>query len=181
MTALADAPPPMLRGHGMKGLSMLRRWVLVVTASVMTACTTPGPADYPLAVQLADLRFAEAGLLEQSIGLDLRFTNPNPEPIRAEGLRFVMEVDGRRFGTGVSDAAFEIPRLGEAVVPVTIRVQTGELINRLLALRAGELDYRITGDLFQSTGLAARPIAFSGDSSIVIPDLPGVLGGLGQP
>ena len=181
MTALADAPPPMLRGHGMKGLSMLRRWVLVVTASVMTACTTPGPAHYPLAVQLADLRFAEAGLLEQSIGLDLRFTNPNPEPILAEGLRFVMEVDGRRFGTGVSDAAFEIPRLGEAVVPVTIRVQTGELINRLLALRAGELDYRITGDLFQSTGLAARPIAFSGDSSIVIPDLPGVLGGLGQP
>jgi LEA14-like dessication related protein len=178
VTALVDAAARMAPGHGRKRMAMLRRWVLVVTASVMTACTTPGPADYPLAVQLADLRFAEAGLLEQSIGLDLRFTNPNPEPIRAEGLRFVMELDGRRFGTGVSDAAFEIPRLGEAVVPVTIRVQTGELINRLLALRAGELDYRITGDLFQSTGLASRPLAFSGDSSIVVPDLPGILGDL---
>ena len=159
---------------------MRRAW-LALTMLTIAACTLPGEADYPLAVQLADLRFAEAGLLEQSIGLDLRFTNPNPESIRAEGLRFVMEVDGRRFGTGVSDAAFEIPRLGEAVVPVTIRVQTGELINRLMALRAGELDYRITGDLFQSTGLASRPLAFSGDSAIVIPDLPGLLGDLQQP
>lgn len=159
----------------------MHRSALVAAALLVTACTTPGPRDYPLAVQLADLRFAEAGLLEQSIGLDLRFTNPNPEPIRAEGLRFVMEVDGRSFGTGVSNAAFEIPRLGEAVVPVTIRVQTGELINRLLALRAGELDYRITGDVFEASGLASRPLAFSGDSSIVLPDLPGILGGLRQP
>ena len=181
MTALEDAVPLTTPGHGTKGMSTLRRWAVVATASVMSACTTPGPADYPLAVQLADLSFAEAGLLEQSIGLDLRFTNPNPEPIRAEGLRFVMEVDGRRFGTGVSDAVFEIPRLGEAVVPITIRVQTGELINRLMALRTGEIDYRITGDLFQSTGIASRPLAFSGDSTIVIPDLPGILGGLQQP
>jgi LEA14-like dessication related protein len=148
---------------------------------VMAACTPTAPVDYPLSVQLADLRFAEAGLLEQSIGLDLRFTNPNPEPIQAEGLRFVMAVDGRPFGTGVSDAAFEIPRLGEAVVPVIIRVQTGELINRLLALRTGEIDYRIEGDLFQSSGLVSRTLSFSGDSAIVIPDLPGALDRLQTP
>jgi len=154
-------------------------WLALVMLTV-AACTLPDATDYPLEVQLADLRFAEAGLLEQSIGLDLRFTNPNPQPIRAEGLRFVMEIGGRRFGTGVSDAAFEIPRLGEAVVPVVIRVQTGELINRLLAMEAGELDYRITGDLFQATGLARRAVAFSGASAIVIPDLPGLLGGAGR-
>lgn len=164
----------------------MRPWTVMTNlalglAMTLAGCAGVGQSDYPLAVQLADLRFAEAGLLEQSIGLDLRFTNPNPEPIRAQGLRFVMEVGGRRFGTGVSDAAFEIPRLGEAVVPVTIRVQTGELINRLLALRAGELDYRISGDIFESSGLASRPLAFSGDSSIVLPDLPGILGGLRQP
>ncbi len=160
---------------------MIRRSWLALMLLTVAACTPRGPVDYPLSVQLADLRFAEAGLLEQSIGLDLRFTNPNPEPIHAEGLRFVMEVDGRPFGTGVSDAAFEIPRLGEAVVPVVIRVQTGELINRLLALRTGALDYRIEGDLFQSSGLASRTLAFSGDSAIVIPDLPAALGGLQHP
>jgi LEA14-like dessication related protein len=154
---------------------MRRSWLALMMLTV-AACAPRGPVDYPLSVQLADLRFAEAGLLEQSIGLDLRFTNPNPEPIQAEGLRFVMEVDGRPFGTGVSDATFEIPRLGEAVVPVVIRVQTGELINRLLALRTGEIDYRIEGDLFQSSGLVSRTLSFSGDSAIVIPDLPGALG-----
>lgn len=157
----------------------MRRVGLAAMLLVVGGCTLPGSAEFPVEVQLADLRFAEAGLLEQSIGLDLRFTNPNPEPIRAEGLRFVMELGGRRFGTGVSDAAFEIPRLGEAVVPVVIRVQTGELINRLLAVEAGELDYRITGDLFTATGLASRSVAFSGASAIVIPDLPALLGGAG--
>lgn len=152
----------------------MRRWCLLVTL-LLAACTTPPPADYPLAVQLADLRFAEPGLLEQTIGLDLRFTNPNPEPIRAQGLRFVMELEGSRFGTGVSDSAFEVPRLGEAVVPVTIRVQTGELIARILAFETGSLDYRITGDLFQSTGLGSRPLPFTGESAIVIPDLPALL------
>jgi len=155
-------------------------WPVVVMQG-MAACTLPGPVDQPPEVQIADLRFAEAGLLEQSIGLDLRFLNPNPEPIRAEGLRFVMELGGRRFATGVSDAAFEIPRLGETVVPVVIRVQTGELINRLLALEAGELDYRITGDLFEAKGLTRRSIAFDGEAAIVIPNLPGLLGGAGQP
>ena len=160
---------------------MKARSLAIVALAALAGCQTAGPIEQPLSVQLADLRFAEAGLLEQSIGLDLRFTNPNPGPIRAQGLRFAMEVNGRAFGTGVSDAAFEIPRLGETVVPVTIRVQTGELINRLLALEAGALDYKITGDLFQSTGLASRPLAFSADSSIVIPDLPGALGRLQDP
>ncbi len=157
------------------------RRAMALLALTLSGCTTPGTATYPVSVQIADLRFAEPGLLEQSIGLDLRFTNPNPEPIRAQGMRFVMELEGSRFGTGVSDAAFEVPRLGEAVVPVTVRVQTGDLINRLLAMGAGDLDYRISGDLFQSTGLTARSIPFAGDSAIVIPDLPAMLRSQQQP
>ena len=171
---ISDNAPHTRRG------AMRWSWLAVVLLT-LAACALPGPVDRPPEVQIADLRFAEAGLLEQSIGLDLRFLNPNPEPIRAEGLRFVMELGGRRFGTGVSDAAFEIPRLGEAVVPVVIRVQTGDLINRLFAIEAGALDYRITGDLFREAGLGRRSIAFSGASSIVIPDLPGLLGGPTRP
>jgi LEA14-like dessication related protein len=164
------------------GSPLMRRWTLMTTLVLTLAnCTGVGQSDYPLSVQLADVRFAEPGLLEQSIGLDLRFTNPNPEPIQAQGLRFVMELEGSPFGTGVSDADFEIPRLGETVVPVTIRVQTGTLINRLLAIGAGELDYRISGDLFQSAGLGSRPLPFVGAAAIVIPDLPTLLRGQARP
>jgi LEA14-like dessication related protein len=145
----------------------------------LTACTTAGPGTYPLSVQLADLRFAQPGLLEQSIGLDLRFTNPNPEPIEARGLRFTMELNGSSFGTGVSDVAFELPRLGEAVVPVTIRVQTADLINRVMGFDGSAIDYRITGDLFQDGGFGSAgggSLAFSGESSIAIPDFQALLG-----
>jgi LEA14-like dessication related protein len=146
---------------------------MAILALNLAACSTSGPATYPVSVQLADLRFAQPGLLEQSIGLDLRFTNPNPEPIQAKGLRFTMELNGSTFGTGVSDASFELPRLGEAVVPVTIRVQTAELINQALAFDGSAIDYRITGDLFDSGGIGGvggRTLAFSGDSSIAVPD-----------
>jgi LEA14-like dessication related protein len=158
----------------MRGENEMRRWLLPVTL-LLAACTATPPPDHPLAVQLADVRFAEPGLLEQVIALDLRFTNPNPEPIRAEGLRFAMDLAGAPFGTGVSDGAVVIPRLGEAVVPVTMRVQTGALIDRLLTLEAGTIDYRLTGDLFQSTGLASRALPFTGQSSITVPDLPALL------
>ncbi len=157
----------------------MKRRTLAMLILALSACTTGGPATYPLTVQLADLRFAQPGLLEQSIGLDLRFTNPNPEPIQARGLRFSLELNGSAFGTGVSDEAFALPRLGEAVVPVTIRVQTAELINRVLAFDGRAIDYRITGDLFQETGLGGvggGSLAFSGESSIAVPDFEALLG-----
>jgi LEA14-like dessication related protein len=159
-------------------LPTMRRWIALV-GLLLPACTGGGMTDYPLAVQVADLRFAQPGLLEQSIGIDLRFTNPNPEPIRADGLRFVLELEGRSFGTGVSDASFEIPRLGEVVVPVTMRVQTGALIERLVGFDGSDIHYRITGDLFQPTGLGAataRRVPFASEAAIAVPDLRSLLG-----
>lgn len=160
----------------------MRRWTLMLTLA-LTACAGglgTGPT-YPLSVQIADLRFAEPGLLEQSIGLDLRFTNPNPEPISASGLRFTLELDGASFGTGVSDAEIEIPRLGEAIVPVTLRVQTGELINRVLGFDGNNIEYSIEGDLFRAdgiTGLAGGTLPFASASAIAIPDFESLLGRL---
>ncbi len=158
----------------------MRQLYLAMVTLALAACSGTGTATYPLSVQLADFRFAQPGLLEQSIGLDLRFTNPNPEPIQASGLRFAMELDGSPFGTGVSDTPFELPRLGEAVVPVTIRVQTAELINRIVGFDGSAIDYRITGDLFQAAGLGGiggGTLAFGGDSSIAIPDFQALLRG----
>lgn len=178
--------PVRLRGRQWNGirwasagrLPSMRRWIVLLSLW-LPACAGGGTVDYPLAVQLADLRFAQPGLLEQSIGLDLRFTNPNPESIRADGLRFVLELEGRSFGTGVSDAAFEIPRLGEVVVPVTIRVQTGALIEQVMGLDGTDIDYRITGDLFQPAGvggIAGRRLPFSSEAAIALPDFRSLLG-----
>ncbi|MCB1991389.1 MAG: LEA type 2 family protein [Geminicoccaceae bacterium] len=163
---------------------IMRRWI-VMLGLVLGACTggLGNAPTYPLEVQIADLRFAEPGLLEQSIGLDLRFTNPNPEPISASGLRFSLALDGEAFGTGVSDAAIEIPRLGETIVPVTLRVQTGELINRVLGFDGNNIAYRLTGDLFRTgglTGLAGGSLPFASESAIAIPDFQSLLGRLSR-
>lgn len=155
-------------------MNQIKQIAFVIAAIVLAGCSTTVAPTYPLAVQLADLRFAQPGLLEQTIGLDLRFTNPNPDPVRARGLRFTMDVNGSAFATGVSDGAFELPSLGEAIVPVTIRVQTAELISRVLTFEGSTIDYRIAGDLFLAGGIGnpgGGSVAFSGDSSITIPNL----------
>ena len=147
---------------------------MLVAAIALAGCSTTTAPSYPLAVQLADLRFAQPGLLEQTIGLELRFTNPNPDPVRARGLRFTMDLNGSAFATGVSNTAFELPALSEAIVPVTVRVQTAELINRALTFDGSAIDYRIAGDLFLAGGIGSTgggSVPFSGDSSIAIPDL----------
>ncbi len=162
----------------------MRRWIVMLSL-LLAACTggLGNAPTYPLEVQIADLHFAEPGLLEQSIGLDLRFTNPNPEPISASGLRFSLELDGEDFGTGASNAAIEIPRLGEAIVPVTLRVQTGELINRVLGFDGNNIAYRLTGDLFPAgglTGLTGGTLPFASESAIAIPDFQSLLGRLSR-
>jgi hypothetical protein len=155
------------------------RTLALLLALSLTACAGTRAPTYPLTVQIADLRLAEPGLLEQTIGLDLRFTNPSPEPVAVEGLRFTLDLEGGTVGTGVSDAAFVIPRLGETLVPVTVRVQTGELINRLLLIDGSSLEYRLSGDLFEPApqpGRTGERLSFATDSAIAVPDLETLLG-----
>jgi len=130
----------------------------------------------PPEATLADIRFAEAGFLEQTLELDLRFTNPNDVAIRGDGLRVTLELDGRRFGRGVSDEAFTLPRLGEEVVPVRLRVATGDVMDRLLDLgdAAAAVPYSIEGVVF--TDNAGR-LPFSSTASIRLPSLDRLNGG----
>lgn len=149
--------------------------LFAVVLLVMTGCSgnssLSGMQD--IEVALADLQFAQAGLLEQEIGLELRLSNPNPIDVAAQGLRFDMELDNAAFARGLSNQTVSLPPLSEVIVPVTVRVPTVELIDRLITLSEGEpIDYSITGLLFLSTDRsdANSALPFAGESLIRLPD-----------
>ena len=134
---------------------------------VLAGCTLPNLTglDSP-EVSLVNIRPVQLGLLEQALELDLRFVNPNETAIDVDGLRYELTLDGGRLGTGVSDARFSLPRLGEAVVPVRLYVQTTDLINRIGGLGGRRsLAYSLTGQLFTGAGLGGR-LPFGRDGTV---------------
>ena len=149
----------------------MRRRLLLLSPLALAGCATLSSLSGTASpeVSLVNIRPVQMGLLEQALELDLRFVNPNDGAIEVDGLRYDLAVDGGRLGSGVSDAKFTLPRLGEAMVPVRLYVQTTDLINRIGALGSRErLTYRLTGQLFTASGLAGR-LPFSRDGTVDFP------------
>ena len=152
----------------------MRRRLLLLTPLALAGCALPNLSGYASPeVSLVNITPAELGLLEQALQLDLRFVNPNQDAIQVDGLRYDLAVDGGRLGSGVSDAKFTLPRLGETRVPVRLYVQTADLLSRIGTLGSRQsLTYQLSGQLFTGSGVSGRlPFSREGtvDFSQVVP------------
>lgn len=136
-----------------------RGLAIVAILVVLTGCAALDETKPPQ-VTLSDIRMLQGGLLEQRFQLDLRIRNPNDFDLPIDGLAFALELNGQEFADGVSNQRVTVPRLGEAVVPVTASTTLLHMVQQ--ALRLGEradLDYRLSGDVFLA-GLTRRAVPF---------------------
>jgi len=108
--------------------------------------------------------------LELRMLVKLRVQNPNDLPLQFNGVSVRMDVQGRRFATGVSDAAGTVPRFGETLVSVPVSISVFRIVRQAVAVVTseyrGELAFRMTGKLagpalgsvrFDSTGVLTLP------------------------
>jgi len=126
---------------------------------VLTGCAALDETAPPQ-VTLSDIRMLQGGLFEQRFQVDLRIRNPNDFDLSIDGLTFALELNGQDFADGVSDQQVTVPRLAEAVVPVTASTTLLQMVQQ--ALRLGEradLDYRLSGDVFLA-GLTRRAVPY---------------------
>lgn len=81
----------------------------------------------------------------------LRVQNPNDAPIEFNGVFVEMDVEGKRFASGVSDAAGVVPRFGEAVVSVPVSISMYGIARQAMSMIGGEvrgkLAYEMGGKL----------------------------------
>lgn len=97
----------------------------------------------------------------------LRVQNPNDAPVNYNGVALEMNVQGRTFATGVSDAAGSVPRFGESVIEVPVTASAFRMARSALGLMKGggaglsKISYEMKGKLsgsgfstvrFQNTG-----------------------------
>src|SRR5688572_33351707 len=76
--------------------------------------------------------------LELRMLVKLRIQNPNDLPLDFNGVSLTMNVQGKRFATGVSDAGGSVPRFGEAIVNVPVSVSVFRIARQAVGVMTKE-------------------------------------------
>jgi len=129
--------------------AMVRFGAVLLSGALALACQGFPGRSRVLAPEVSVMNVAPGQIegFESSVRVDLRLSNPNEFPLEIDGLRFQLEINGRRFARGQTDEVIELPRLGDARVSLVVRSGLGDVVRQLVGMR-DSFSYRITGDLF---------------------------------
>ena len=104
----------------------------------------------PLQVTVVGIEPLQGQGLELRLLVKLRVQNPNDTPIDYNGVALEMNVQGKTFATGVSDASGSVPRFGEAVIAVPVTVSAFRMFGQVVAMirsGSGKIAYEMKGTL----------------------------------
>jgi len=108
--------------------------------------------------------------LELRMLVKLRIQNPNDTPLDFNGVSVRMDVQGKRFATGVSDAAGSVPRFGEAIVDVPVSISVFRIARQAMGAMNndfnGKLEYELSGRL---AGPAFKSASFNSKGEFTLP------------
>jgi LEA14-like dessication related protein len=149
---------------------MLRRaGIGVLVSALLAGCAGTGLRE-PMRVNLAGLESIPGAGMEARFLAKIRVQNPNDVSIAYSGLSAEVDLNGKSFASGVSDATGEIPRFGESVIEIPLTVPATAIVRQALGLASGNLSkarYRVRGFLntgpfgrapFDSTGEIEMPV-----------------------
>jgi LEA14-like dessication related protein len=139
--------------------------LLLVAVLAGTGCATL-PDEDPLEVTIAGVESLEGEGMELRMNVKLRVQNPNDAPLDYDGASLKLEVQGRTFATGVSDAAGTVPRFGESVIEVPVTASMLRVVRNVMSMMQDEppeqVRYRMTGKL-SMTGFGSKRFTAEGE------------------
>lgn len=123
----------------------------------------------PVQVFMVGLEPLEGQGLELRMVVKLRVQNPNDAPLAFSGASVQMDVQGKRFATGVSDVSGTVPRFGEAIVEVPVSISLFRIARQAIGLASNEGGGKLVYDL--SGRLAGpRPVRFRSGGDFTMPE-----------
>ena len=141
-------------------------WLLVMVGPLFS-CAAISTRPEPPNISLVDLRPLDVGLFEQRYRLRLRIQNPNPFALPIRGMDYVLHLNDREFGYGVSPEAATVPAFGERVIEVDVVSNLARAFDQLVELGAvGGLRYRLSGGLRLKNVAARVPFEYQGEISL---------------
>jgi len=124
----------------------------------------------PIQVIMAGIEPLQGQELELRMLVKLRIQNPNDLPVDFNGVFVQMDVQGKRFATGVSDASGSVPRYGETIVNVPVSISTFRIARQAIGIMTneyhGKCAYELTGKL---AGPAFNCVRFKSKGEFTLP------------
>jgi LEA14-like dessication related protein len=124
----------------------------------------------PIEVIIVGVEPLQGEGLELRMLVKLRIQNPNDLPLDFNGVSLTMNVQGKRFATGVSDAGGSVPRFGEAIVNVPVSVSVFRIARQAVGVITkefhGTLTYEMNGKL---AGPAFGSVRFKSNGEFTLP------------
>lgn len=150
---------------------IVQRCILIVALTLFASGCASLQGRDPLQVTVAGIEPLQGQGLELRMLVKLRVQNPNDAPVAYNGLAVQMDVQGKTFATGVSDAAGSVPRFGEAVISIPVTVSAFRMVRQAVGMiengGRGAISYELKGKL---NGPAFRSMRFRTQGQFDLPE-----------
>lgn len=148
---------------------MNRRTILIAgLLFVLAGCAVFGLRE-PLRVSVAGIESLPSEGMEARFAVKLRIQNPNDTSLNFDGIALVLDLQGKRFASGVSDQSGVVSRFGEALITVPVTVPATAMIRQAYGLATGDrtkIDYQLRGH-FAGQGIGRT--SFDSEGEIALP------------
>ena len=140
-----------------------------VLMTLWAGCAGLGESLKPPHMNISAIQVMEIRPFEAVFRVRLRAFNTNDVVIDIKGIKCELEINGRRFATGVSDTRTKIPPYQTATLPVDVYSSVLDIVRGLPALADKEgLRYTLKGHVRVEAGALVPPVipfSFEGDLS----------------
>lgn len=141
-------------------LNVLKFAVVLLSGWVLAGCAVMQQFVQAPDISVSNMKLARAGLLEQVLEFQLELDNPNAFALPLVAMNYTLELAGIEIGQGEQTKSVTLPAKGQAVWPVSFKVNSLKLAQSVL--EHGEfkdLDYRVFGNfkLSESANLPSIP------------------------
>jgi len=144
--------------------------VLLACGALLSAGCASLQGRDPIQVIVAGVEPLQGEGLELRMLVKLRIQNPNDLPLDFNGVSVELDVQGKRFATGVSDAGGSVPRFGETLVDVPVSISVFRIARQAIGVMTneyrGKLAYEMTGKL---AGPAFNSVRFQSKGELTLP------------
>jgi LEA14-like dessication related protein len=127
---------------------VIRRMLLALLLLGIAGCAGFGGYRESVRVTVSAIEVLESTVFEQLYRVTLRVQNRNEEAITIRGGSFDLKVNGRDFGSGVSDSVLTVPAYSDAQLEVRMVSTLFGMVRLFQGLSSGEraeLSYEISG------------------------------------
>ncbi|MFN2309401.1 MAG: LEA type 2 family protein [Gammaproteobacteria bacterium] len=152
---------------------MMRRLILLGLVALLLAGCAGMALREPLRVSLAGVGPLPSEGMEARFVLKLRVQNPNSNGVDFNGVSVNLDVDGKSFGSGVSDQRGSLPAYGEQLIEVPVTVPATAILRQVFSISAvnppSSFQYRLRGRL---GGIGPRGVTFESQGELALPEAP---------